>query len=281
MASSVLCPAEAQSVLPAGVLRNPALGYVTSSALDVVNSLGIAQRLSAGPRPVGALAREAGANEDALYRVMRMLAAEGVFEEIGPQTFATTPLSGPLPTHSRTGRTPELSDVFDGAKASLSAMVAPAVLEAYDFSGIDLLVAVAGGHGKLLTSVLKAYPTMKGVLFDLPYVVEGARPAIHALGLQSRCRAEGGDLFTAVPRGGDAYVMQNILRYRDDGRGLAILRNIRAALRDGRGKVLLLESGIAPGGQPDVRALLAAAGFALTRVVRTRAPLSVVEGEAQ
>ena len=49
---------------------------------------------------------------------------------------------------------------------------APAVAEAYDFSGIRKLVDVAGGHGLLLRTVLKRYSSVHGVLFDLPEVIE-------------------------------------------------------------------------------------------------------------
>jgi hypothetical protein len=296
MAPSVLSLADAPPPPPVDALLRLGIGYMPSSALNVVVSLGIAERLAAGPRTVPDLAREASANEDALYRVMRMLASEGVFEEVAPRAFAHSPLSEVLRTGSRAGefvrrmaepigRVPEVPEVFNGKVTSQRAMVVPAVLEAYDFSGIEVLVDVAGGHGKVLTSVLKAYPTMRGVLFDLPFVVEGARPAIRALGLQSRCRAEAGDMFQAVPAGGDAYIMKHIIQDWDDEGALAILVNVRAAMHGGRGKVLLLESVAEPGGhersEPDFRALLARAGFELTRVVRTTSPLSIVEAEAR
>ena len=51
----------------------------------------------------------------------------------------------------------------------------PAALEAYDFSGIDTLVDVAGGHGEVLMTILKQYPTMKGVLADLEHVAASPR----------------------------------------------------------------------------------------------------------
>jgi hypothetical protein len=291
MAPSVLTLDEAPSAAPVHALRKLGIGYMTSSAVNVVVSLGIADRLAQGPRTAVDLAREANANEDALYRVMRMLASEGVFEEIAPRAFAQSPLSEVLRSDSLArqlgpwiadpvSRTPELPEVFNDAITSQRAKGVPALLEAYDFSGIDLLVEVAGGHGKLLTSVLKAYPTMRGVLFDLPFVVEGARPAIRALGLQSRCRAEAGDVFQTVPAGGDAYILNNIIRDWDDDRAVAILRNIRAAMDDGRGKVLLLESVVEPGGESLDRCLHDA-GFALTRLVRTASPLSIVEAEAR
>ncbi len=344
MAPSSLSPAEAPVIAPVDALLKMGLGYMTSSALHVVVELGIADRLADGPRSADALAREAGANADALYRVLRMLSAEGIFEEIAPRHFALTPLSQPLrtgspargliqwiadpfhfkvysealhavrtgqpaaeyvtglPVFEHIGRTPELSEVFNDAMTSLSAIVIPAVIEAYDFSGIDVLVDVAGGHGRVLTSILRAYPKMRGVVFDLPYVVEGARPAIAQLGLGHRCRAEGGDMFAGVPASGDAYIMKHIIHDWDDDRALAILRNIRAAIAERPGKVILIESVIGPGNGPDLgklidyemlqmtgglerteeqfRELFARAGFRLTRVVKTAAPLSVVEGEA-
>lgn len=158
------------------------------------------------------------------------------------------------------------------------------------------------GHGRVPTSVLNAYPKMRGVLFDLPYVVEGARPLIAELGLGHRCRAEAGDMFAGVPASGDAYIMKHIIHDWDDAPALAILGNIRQAMHGRRGKVILIESVIDDGNQADLgkfidyetlqltggrerteeqfRALFAEAGFHLTRIVPTKSPLSIVEAEA-
>src|SRR5215213_862304 len=64
-------------------------GYIVSTAVHVVVRLGIADRLANGPRPVADLAREAGVNEDALYRVLRLTSSVGLFEEGGPREFKT------------------------------------------------------------------------------------------------------------------------------------------------------------------------------------------------
>ena len=85
MVPSILSLTEAPPAPPVQALRKLGVGSMSSSALNVVMSLGVADRLAAGPHTVHDLAREAGANEDALYRVMRMLATEGVFEEIAPR----------------------------------------------------------------------------------------------------------------------------------------------------------------------------------------------------
>jgi hypothetical protein len=193
---------------------------------------------------------------------------------------------------------PAESEVFNNAMTMFSAMVIPAVLEVYDFGGIGTLVDIAGGHGRVLTSILQRYPSMRGVLFDLEHVLAGARPAIESLGLSDRCRTISGDFFKAVPEGGDAYIMKHIIHDWDDDRAATILKNIRSAMNRG-GRVILLESVVTPGNQPDFakiidlemllmpggrerteqefRELFARAGFELTRITPTKSPLSVIE----
>jgi len=163
-----------------------------------------------------------------------------------------------------------------------------------------VLVDIAGGHGQVLTSILREYPAMRGVLFDLDHVVAGAASTVEAAGVRDRCEMVSGDFFKAVPTGGDAYIMKNILHDWDDDRAIAILKNIRIALDEGAGgRVILLESVIPPGNQPDFGKLLDIemllmpggrertaeefeslfdrAGFDLTRIVPTESPLSVIE----
>ena len=208
-----------------------------------------------------------------------------------------------MPLFDYLSRTPEWSASFNNAMTAFSASVMPAVLKAYDFSGINLLVDVAGGHGHVLTSVLREYPSMRGVLFDLDHVLAGAGPLLAASGVQERCRTESGDFFAGVPAGGDAYIMKHIIHDWDDDRAAAILTNIRRALGDKPGgRVILLEAVIAGPNQPDLgklidlemmllpggrertadefAALLATAGFALSQVVPTESMLSVVEARA-
>ena len=197
-------------------------------------------------------------------------------------------------------KNPEESEVFNNAMTAFSAVVIPAVLEAYDFSGIGTLIDIAGGHGLVLTSILQKYPAMQGVLFDLEHVLAGARPRIDSLGLSNRCRTESGDFFKAVPAGGDAYIMKHIIHDWDDERALAILGNIRTAMNPG-GRVILLETIVLPGNQPDFgkiidlemllmpggrerteaefRDLFARVGFKQVRIIPTQSPLSVLEAK--
>src|SRR5688572_15957925 len=70
---------------------------------------------------------------------------------------------------------PEAAKIFDRAMTSLSNLAIKAVIEGYDFSGIETLVDVAGGHGRLLTAILDEHTSMQGVLFDQAHVLEGAK----------------------------------------------------------------------------------------------------------
>ena len=60
---------------------------------------------------------------------------------------------------------------FDDWMSALSQRHTDAVLDAYDFSRFGTLVDVGGGHGDLLGAILRATPTLDGVLFDQQHVM--------------------------------------------------------------------------------------------------------------
>jgi hypothetical protein len=195
-------------------------------------------------------------------------------------------------------RNPEDARNFNEAMKGLTEMINVAALEAYDFSGVDKLVDVAGGTGGLISAILAAHPRMRGVLFDLPHVIAEAGPALDAAGVRDRCETAAGDFFRAVPEGGAAYVMKWVIHDWDDEKATVILKNIHRAM-DEKGKLLLIEMIILEGNQPDLskfldlnmmvitggrertegefKSLLAASGFELTRVIRTISPVCVIE----
>jgi hypothetical protein len=194
---------------------------------------------------------------------------------------------------------PDEATVFHDAMTDLSRLSAPTLADAYDFGRFRKLVDVAGGHGMLLTAVLERYPSLHGIVYDLPGVVKGTQEAIRAAGLEGRCEAIGGDFFESVPEGADGYVMKSIIHDWDDERAIAILRNCRRAIAED-GRLLVIEMVILPGNEPafgklldlemlaipggrertkeEYRELFAAAGFELTQVIPTRSPQSLLEG---
>jgi hypothetical protein len=69
---------------------------LTTQALHVAAALGIADLLADGPRSADDLAAVMGAHRPSLYRMLRILAGEGVFREEADGRFALTALGGTL-----------------------------------------------------------------------------------------------------------------------------------------------------------------------------------------
>lgn len=140
---------------------------------------------------------------------------------------------------------PETARIFDEAMSALrSAQVGAEVLR-YPFSPGTKLVDVGGGDGTLAIAVLRANPSMTGVVFDLAHVAEKARRNIAAAGLAERCEAVEGDALRAVPAGGDVYVLCRVIHDWDDPRAAVILGNCRRAMSD-RSRLLIIERTLPP-----------------------------------
>jgi hypothetical protein len=192
---------------------------------------------------------------------------------------------------------PEEARIFDEAMTSFSSVVASAVVAAYDFSSCATIVDVGGGDGSLLAAILKTHPQLRGVLADLPHVVEGAQRRFKTEGLAGRCAIAPSDFFESAPKG-DTYVLKWIIHDWDDERSVTILKNCRNAMtKDGR--VLVVEAVIQPGSatsfgkfmdlnmlvmtggrertDAEYRALLDSAGLKLTRIIPTHTEMNVIE----
>jgi hypothetical protein len=124
--------------------------------------------------------------------------------------------------------------------AASGTLLAPA-LSAYDFTRFATIVDVGGGHGALLATVLSGHETARGVLYDLPHVIAGAGAPLQRAGVADRCELVGGSFLDAVPAGGDAYLLSNIIHDWDDRSAVRILHNCRAGMAPG-GRVLLCEA---------------------------------------
>jgi hypothetical protein len=71
-------------------------GFAVSQALRVIIELGIPDLLAVSERSVDELATATQSDADALYRVMRLLAPEGVFREVLPRHFELTEVGAVL-----------------------------------------------------------------------------------------------------------------------------------------------------------------------------------------
>jgi hypothetical protein len=196
---------------------------------------------------------------------------------------------------------PEFAEIFNGAMTSTSELTIASLIAAYDFGAFATVVDVGGGHGRLLAAILGATPHSRGILFDLPQVVAGAPAVLAEQRVADRVRIAEGSFFDAVPEGGDAYLLKQVIHDWADDDAVRILGNVRRAAATG--KTLLLVETVLPGHDrefsgnwvdlemlvsADARErtsagygeLLRRAGFDMTRVVETASPLSVVEATA-
>jgi O-methyltransferase domain len=267
---------------PEAVLWDFLRGAMTTKAFGIVADLGIAEKLSDGPRSGHELAREAGVDANVLHRLLRALASDGVFAEEEPGVFRHTDASklllekgwsefahlfggvfydavGDLDRAARTGAEtfrerfgdefwPWLGAhaderaIFDRAMAGGKARSAER-LAALDWREDEIVVDVGGGNGSLLVELVRRRPELRGIVFDLPETDRDESV------FGDRIEFVAGSFFERVPAG-DAYVLSGITHDWDDERATAILRTIRAAAGSGA-RLLATESVIQPGNEPD------------------------------
>ena len=241
-------------------------------AVGIAATLRLADHIDAGATRLEELADRAGADPDALERLLRYLVLRGVFaEENG--AYANTELSRLLVDEAgwrqwldldgapgiwaeswksqieavRTGSPDrdeawyyeELTRTERGASfdALMAAQVQANADEAagiYDWNRVEHVVDVGGGTGVMVRTLLGAHPHLRASLFDLPAVVAKAEPA-------ERLEIVSGDFFVdPLPRG-DAYILSQIVHgFPDEGAG-RILGRCAEAGGDGV-RILLVEA---------------------------------------
>ncbi len=126
-------------------------------------------------------------------------------------------------------RHPELRSIFYASQAA-DIEVTLEQLKTLGFTGHPTIVDVGGGDGTLLAHLLTAAPASRGVLLDRPAVVEKARERMKAAGIDDRCELVAGDFFADVPKGGDLYVMRDVLHDWTDELCLDLLTVCRRAM---------------------------------------------------
>lgn len=265
-------------VAPEETIWNVLRGALTTRALGIVAELGIHQALAEGPRSVDDLARDARADEDALHRLLRALASDGIFAEEERGVFRNTPASELLLTSGwddfavlfggvwyraverldSSGKAvfpdifgtgfwawlaehPEERARFDRAMGQGSDTRIER-LEALDWRDGERVVDVGGGNGSLLAELLKVHPGLHGIVFDLPETVRDESL------FGERLEFVAGSFFERVPAG-DVYLLGTILHDWDDESAAKILRTIRAAAPE-HGRLVVLDAVVPPGNEP-------------------------------
>jgi len=141
-------------------------------------------------------------------------------------------------------RTPGAMGDFLRGMHGFGMLTSPAVVAAFDLGRFHKIVDLGGASGHLATAACERYPAMRGVVFDLPQVVESAG-APH-----DRVEFVAGDFFTGDLPEGDLYAMGQILHDWNDQQVGLLLSRIWEKLPPGGGVLvaekLLAEDGVGP-----------------------------------
>lgn len=318
-------------------------GFYVARAIGVAADLNIAEHLIDGEKPIGELASLTQTHEESLYRMMRMLASQGVFTEKKNKFFANNKLSktlldrpdsmrhmiihqvnginwklfGDLKEIVKTGEStfkkhagmkvfeymesePHLNELYNKAMTNSSLLVSKAILSEYNFGKYKCVVDIGGGEGILLAMILKKYPSLKGINFDLPHVVSESKKVFEENQVSDRIELVSGDFFNDLPVGGDLYCMKSIMHNLSDHQCIDLLKKIKAVLPE-HGKILIFEPIVESNNgrysfaklydtqmlvssvyarertREEFNALVNQSGLKVNRVIKTLSPFSIIE----
>src|SRR5690606_17602956 len=132
-----------------------------------------------------------------------------------------------------------------------------------------VIADIAGGLGHLLGAVLDANPNARGILFDLPEVLEGAPEMLSKYGVLDRVETVNGNFMSDVPVVADVYLLKHIIHDWYDETNQVISGRIRKHMPEGA-KVLIVETVVPDGNDPhfskiiDIEMLAAPGGMERT-----------------
>lgn len=251
----------------------------SSQAICAAASLGLADLLGDGPRTSAELAAATETDPRTLYRLLRALAALGIFHEEAGQRFTLTELGRPLRTDApdsvadwaRLIGRPYLrhawSHLVESVRTGENAFRLAYAMDVWEYraqhpeESAIFDAAMASNSRLVIDSLLTAYDFGRfGTIVDvgggngaLLAALLAAYPTlrgvlfdqphvVRGVDLGPRCDVVGGSFFDAVPDGADAYVLKWIIHDWGDEQSAAILRAIR---RTG-GTVLVIERLLGP-----------------------------------
>lgn len=232
----------------------PLMDLMTPMALRVAATLRLADFMPDDGADEGAalgdLAERAGADPDALARMLRHLVQHGVFTGLAHTVRTGEPAWEQVfgqPFWAYLDANPAISASFDATMAVDAGSAA--VADGYDWTTAGHVADIGGGTGTLIAAVLRRHPQLRGTLADLPETAARARQYLTGLGLHGRCAVVGQSFFDPLPAGADVYLLSRVIHDWDDAAAIAILRRCAEAAGSA-GRVLVIESNGTNGGDP-------------------------------
>lgn len=284
---------------PFGMVQQMAGGYCVARCLHVVVELGVADVLGDQPADAGSLAEAVGAHRDALGRVLRLLAAQGVFE-LNHGRFRHTAASrllrqdhpdsiravvrlfglpllwdahGLLGHSVRTGRPAcellHANGFWDWLERNPEAAATfNAAMEAKQRVQVAAVLAAFDfcAH-EMLGDIGGGRGELLGAVLQACPRAKGILfdlpPVVAKAPAMPRMICQGGNFFVDPLPSCDAYLLMDVIHEWEDDEAVAILKAVRRAAPPSA-KVLLIEPLIANGPGPDLGRMLDIHMLALT-----------------
>ncbi|XP_064939644.1 flavone O-methyltransferase 1-like isoform X1 [Musa acuminata AAA Group] len=138
-----------------------------------------------------------------------------------------------MPVFDYIGTDPRFNKVFNAGMRGHSSVIVNNLLRVYGgFDDVEVLVDVGGNDGATLQMITSRHRHIKGINYDLPHVISGAKPLPGVKHVH-------GNMFETVPSG-DAVFLKWILHDWSDEHCMKILKNCWKALPQ-HGKIIVVE----------------------------------------
>jgi len=135
--------------------------------------------------------------------------------------------------------------------------MAPSILADYPWHEVEdsTVIDIGGGSGALIASLLRAYPLMRGGVYELEHVIQHMTPFFAEGGVYEDLRERvpkenlvSGDFLKWVPQS-EVYVIKWTLHNWKDEDAVVILRNVREAMikTEGKSRLIIFESVVEDG----------------------------------
>ncbi|KAJ0112583.1 hypothetical protein Patl1_02212 [Pistacia atlantica] len=134
------------------------------------------------------------------------------------------------------------NQMFKNGMACNSRILTREIIAGYKdgFDCLASLVDLGGGIGGMISEIVKSYPHIKGINFDLPHVIANAT-------VYDGVSHIAGDMFNAIPKA-DAILLKWIMHNWGDEACVKILKNCREAIPEKTGKVVIVDMVLKPDG---------------------------------
>ncbi len=184
---------------------------------------------------------------------------------------------------------PDEGRLLAEAMSEFNELLSLDIVRLYDFSPFRRVIDMGRWQAALLAAVLDANGVARGLVLDGPELGQEARNRLETRGLGDRIEPIAVAGSEALPRGGDLYLLEQLLHDRPDEEASSVLGRCREAM-GGDGRVIAVEVALFPNNEPArsqfsdlnslviaggrqrtndaYRALFASAGLELERVIR-------------